>query len=155
MALEIERKFLVANDLWRSGITGHRRIVDGLVAATGLRKVRVRLLPDRATLTVKSGRSALARAEFEYDIPQDDARELLARHCGGDVLEKVRYDVPYEGFLWEVDVYAGVLDGIVLAEVELASADVFVPLPPWAGEEVTDNPTYRKRAMLAARRAVT
>lgn len=153
MATEIERKFLLADDTWRAACTRRRRIVDGLVAATADRKVRVRLYPDHATLTLKAGSSALVRAEYEYPIPEADAREMLARHCGDSVLEKIRHDVPYAGFLWEIDVYTGVLNGIVVAEVELPRADIHLPLPPWAGREITDDPAYKKRALLAARRA--
>ena len=153
MPQEIERKFLVRSDAWRALVTRSERLRDGLVAASDGRKVRVRLYEDRAMLTIKSRSEGGSRAEFEYEIPRDHAQELLALHCGIDTLEKTRHHVPFEGFVWEIDVYEGELSGVVLAEVELDRIDREVPIPEWAGEEVTDRAEYRKTAMLEARRA--
>jgi adenylate cyclase len=153
MATEIERKFLLANDGWRTQYTYHRRIRDGLVATAAGRKVRVRAYDDRATLTVKAKTASLADAEYEYEIPLADAEELLATHCDGRVLSKTRYYIPYKGFVWEIDDYEGVLSGVVLAEVELSREDVEVPLPSWVGEEITGRPEYKKSSMHAARLA--
>lgn len=152
MPLEIERKFLVRNDAWRAEVVRSERLCDGLVAASDDRKVRVRLYENRATLTVKSKQEQGQRAEFEYEIPGDHAREMLALHCSG-VIEKTRHHVPFGGLDWEIDVYDGVLAGVVLAEVELDRIDREVKLPGWAGEEITGRPEYKKGAMLAARRA--
>lgn len=152
MPQEIERKFLVRSDAWRADVVRSERLRDGLVAASDGRKVRVRLYEDRATLTVKSRQDHGRRAEFEYEIPRDHAREMLAAHCAG-IVEKTRHHVPFGGLDWEIDVYDGPLAGIVLAEVELDRLDREVPLPGWAGEEVTGRPEYKKSVMLAARRA--
>lgn len=150
MATEIERKFLVANDGWRRSCSRMERIRDGLVARDGDRKVRVRICDERATIAVKAKREGISDAEFEYDIPKADAEELLASHCG-PVLAKIRHHVPCKGYTWQVDVYQGLLEGVVLAEVELPRADVDVPLPDWIGAEVTGKPEYKKRNLLAAR----
>lgn len=151
MAQEIERKFLVADDGWRAECEGSERLVDGLLAAGKARKVRVRLYPDRATLTIKTRKKGCTRLEFEYELPRGDAEQLLRTQCGRTVLAKTRHYVPHQGFTWEVDVYEAPLEGVVLAEVELASADQNPPLPPWVGAEVTDDPAFRKRRMFAER----
>ncbi|WP_020695770.1 CYTH domain-containing protein [Reyranella massiliensis] len=153
MATEIERKFLLAGDGWRTQFTHRKRIRDGLVATAGRRKVRVRAYDDRATLTIKAKTASLGDAEYEYEIPLTDAEELLATHCDGRVLSKTRYYVPYKGFVWEIDEYDGILSGVVLAEVELSREDVEVPLPSWVGEEITGRPEYRKSNMHVARLA--
>lgn len=151
MATEIERKFLVVNDRWREHCTRRQRIRDGLVAATADRKVRVRICGTRATIAIKAKREGFTDAEYEYEIPISDAEELLASHCGPHLLTKVRHDVPYRGFTWQVDVYEGILAGVILAEVELPRADIDVPLPDWIGKEVTGQPDYRKINMQQAR----
>ncbi len=139
IAEEIERKFLVKSDTWRARATGHVSIRDGIIAATDGRKVRVRTYDQRATLTVKGARHGVARDEFEYEIPYDDALRLLGGHCGDQRVEKCRHLVPEGEFTWEVDVYEGVMTGIVLAEVEVPTRGIFVPLPDWVGEEITGN----------------
>ena len=119
MPLEIERKFLVANDGWRGFVTRQIRIRDGLIASTGGNKARVRIPDSNATIALKSRRNGPTRTEFEYAIPYSDAMEMLRTMCDGRVLEKVRHDVPHAGAVWHVDVYEGILSGVVLAEVEL------------------------------------
>jgi CYTH domain-containing protein len=153
MPQEIERKFLVKDDAWRGHVVRSERLRDGILAASDGRKVRVRLYESRATLTAKSRQEQGRRAEFEYEIPRGDAEEMLALHCGSNVLEKTRHHVPFDGLDWEIDVYEGLLAGVILAEVELDRIDREVPLPAWIGEEVTGRPEYKKAAMLQARRA--
>src|SRR5579871_3368967 len=104
MALEIERKFLVTDDRWRAQVLRSERLVDGLLATSKGRKVRVRLYAERATIAVKTRKKGPSRLEFEYDIPVCDARQLLDTECGRTILAKTRYYVPYADFLWEVDV---------------------------------------------------
>ncbi|NIZ09042.1 CYTH domain-containing protein [Pseudooceanicola sp. HF7] len=154
MAREIERKFLIASDSWRAGVSKSVRLRDGLVAQTQGRKVRVRFYDDDATLTIKGpcmGRG-FTRDEFEYPIPAEDAQTLLSEHCSDDVVEKTRHHVPFAGFEWCVDEYDGLLAGVLIAEVELPSEEAEPPLPDWAGAEVTGDPAYRKINMLEARR---
>jgi hypothetical protein len=102
---------------------------------------------------VKSKQEHGRRAEFEYEIPRDHVEEMLAHHCGTNTLEKTRHSVPFEGRTWEVDVYAGLLEGVILAEVELDVIDQAVALPEWAGEEVTHRPEFKKIEMLKAQQA--
>lgn len=151
IAEEIERKFLVETDDWKVRATGHVSIQDGIVAETDGRKVRVRTYDQRATLTVKGARRGSARDEFEYEIPYGDAVLLLQNHCGNQRIEKMRYFVPDGDLTWVVDVYAGTMTGIVIAEVEIPTQNAFIPLPDWIGEEVTGNQSYRKVNMLNER----
>ena len=151
MAVEIERKFLVRDDSWRGQATRQQNIRDGLIARVDGRKVRVRICDQRATLAVKSRTDGLANTEFEYSIPLADAEEMIAHHCLGAGLPKTRYFVPHGGHTWQVDVYSGILSGVVLAEVELPSETTEVALPPWVGGEVTGNPAYKKFNMVNAR----
>ncbi len=152
MPLEIERKFLLSNDGWRSLVRDSETLRDGLLTASPSGKVRVRTYRDRATLALKSATHGLVRSEYEYVIPTVDAEEMLARHCGNNVLEKIRHYIDFQGFTWEVDEYRGLLSGVIIAEIELDSVDVDLPLPPWVGAEITGDPTYKKLNMLSARR---
>jgi adenylate cyclase len=142
MALEIERKFLVKDDGWRRGADEGRRLRQAYLADTGRAAVRVRIEDEaRAVLTIKSADSGLTRQEFEYAIPLADAVALLALRQGS-VVEKTRYHVPHAGRHWEVDLYAGDNDGLVLAEVEIESEAAAVELPPWLGREVSGEARY-------------
>lgn len=153
MSVEIERKFLVVGDAWRGLSHKRERLVDGLLATWDGCKVRVRIYEDRATLTFKSAREGFSRAEFEHEIPLADAAEMIAGHCGDKVLVKTRHSVDHMGFTWQIDEYEGLLAGVVVAEVELAREEEFVPLPEWVGREVSDDPEYRKINLLNARLA--
>lgn len=142
MPQEIERKFLVANDGWRAGADRGRVLRQAYLATTGRASIRVRIEDGtRAFLTVKGARAGLSRAEFEYPVPVADA-EALARLRQGSELRKVRFQVAHAGHVWEIDVYEGENDGLVVAEVELESEDAAVTLPPWVGREVTGDRRY-------------
>lgn len=151
MGLEIERKFLVANEGWKTAVTRSVRIRDGLIANNKGNKARVRIADDVATIALKSRRRGQVRTEFEYAIPYADAEEMLRTMCDGNVLDKVRHFVSHAGSNWYVDVYEGVLDGVVMAEIELTDAGQEFALPHWIGAEVTSDPRYRKINMIADR----
>jgi adenylate cyclase len=153
MSLEIERKFLVAHDGWKGAATRTIRIRDGLIANNDGHKARVRIADSTATIALKSRRHGPTRTEFEYTIPCSDAEEIMRFMCVGNILDKVRHFVPHAGLTWHVDVYEGILNGVVLAEIELAHADQRLELPDWIGEEVTGDPRYRKINMRAQRMA--
>jgi adenylate cyclase len=131
------------------------QIRDGLTANNKGHKARVRIANGVATIALKSRRSGLARTEFEYVIPNSDAEEMLRIMCEGNVLEKVRHFVSHAGNTWQVDVYEGLLDGVVLAEIELTDAEQQLTLPDWIGAEVTADPKYRKINMVAAARVAS
>ena len=151
MSLEIERKFLVANEGWKTAVTRSVRIRDGLIANNKGHKARVRIANDVATIALKSRRRGHVRTEFEYIIPYADAEEMLRTMCEGNVLDKVRHFVSHACNNWYVDVYEGLLNGVVLAEIELADAGQKFALPYWIGAEVTSDPRYRKINMIADR----
>lgn len=148
MRLEIERKFLVRNEDWRSAVIFSERLRDGLIFHAASAKLRVRVSETRATLTFKGPKSGIVRHEFEYPIPREHAEILLAEHCGGRLLEKTRHTVPHGRHVWSVDVYEGLLDGVVLSEVELRSATEPFAIPDWAGEDVTGLEAYKKAILL-------
>jgi adenylate cyclase len=144
MPQEIERKFLLAHDGWRSSVVKSARIRDGLIAFLNGRKARVRIIDDHATIALKGEQKGFARSEFEYSIPVSDAEEILRTMCDDRILEKVRNYVPHAGLPWEIDVYDGILNGVVIAEVELDREDRVLELPGWIGKEVTGDPRYSK-----------
>jgi adenylate cyclase len=151
MPLEIERKFLVANDGWKNSVTRRIRIRDGLIANNNGNKARVRISDSNATITLKSRRRGPIRTEFEYAIPYSDAAEILRTVCDGHVLDKTRHVVTHTAVVWHVDVYDGILNGVVLAEIELQHADQKLDLPDWIGKEVTSDARYKKTNMLTQR----
>ena len=150
MGVEIERKFLVKDDSWRSAVTETIPMEQGYIGAAGA-TVRIRRSGDRAWITLK-GRSpdGLRRSEYEYPIPAADAAAMLAEFCAGRRLAKTRCIVPFEGRRWEVDVFSGPHEGLVTAELELSSPDEDFPRPPWLGEEVSHDPRYRNAALAAS-----
>lgn len=139
MAIEIERKFCVLTSDWKS--TPGTPFCQGYLNRTKERTVRVRIAGDLAFLTIKGVNQGATRAEFEYPIPLDDARQLLPL-CDGPLIEKARYRIDYEGTLWEVDEFFGDNQGLVIAEVELQSETQPFARPPWLGREVTHDPRY-------------
>jgi adenylate cyclase len=151
MGTEIERKYLVAGTGWRDGVARSVHIRQGYLATTDKASVRIRIVDDEAArLTVKSAVAGATRAEFEYPIPVKDARALLAL-CTGIVIEKRRHIVPADALRWEIDAFEGAHAGLVIAEIELPSADTPVPRPDWLGEEVTDDPRYYNATLAAGR----
>ncbi len=150
MAKEIERKFLVSHDGWRDGADKGSVLRQAYIVTMEDRSVRVRISDETtARMTVKVGKSALVRDEFEYDIPLSDARDLIDLAVG-IVIEKVRYRVPHAGFVWEVDVYDGALLGLVIAEVEMKSEDDRPDLPDWLGKEVSGERRYSNHYLALA-----
>lgn len=139
MAIEIERKFCVVGDGWKSvpGVPYSQ----GYLSRAKERTVRVRIAGDAAFLTIKGTTRGATRSEFEYPIPLDDARALLAL-CDGPLIEKTRYTLAVQGTVWEVDEFKGDNAGLVVAEVELQSEDQPISRPPWLGREVTHDPRY-------------
>lgn len=141
MGLEIEHKYLVISKEYRHLATSAEHIIQGYLCKNISRTVRVRISDNKAWLTIKGKTEADTRQEFEYLIPLEDARNLLSL-CEGEPVQKIRYKVPYAGYLWEVDEFKGSREGLVLAEIELKSSTHDYELPPFVGEEVTGNPSY-------------
>jgi adenylate cyclase len=150
MAVEIERKFLVRDDSWRDAADSGVFLSQGYLNSDPRRCVRVRIAAQQAWLNIKSAVSALRRLEYEYEIPLDEARELLSSACGEPALEKTRFHVPGgDGLVWEVDVFAGANAGLVVAEIELTDERQAFARPAWLGEEVSDDPRYYNMSLAA------
>ena len=140
MGIEIERKFLV--DRAQLGrLVGGESLYQGYIATNGLAAVRVRVAANRAWLTLKGEPRGAARSEFEYEIPAQDALDILEELCG-TVVAKTRYRREYLGHTWEIDVFDGSNAGLVIAEVELDNEADTPALPDWVAEEVTGDPRY-------------
>ena len=147
MAQEIERKFLVQSDAWRASADEGRLIEQGYLSANDKATVRVRSFDDQhAVITLKGKRSGIVRDEYEYPIPIEDARELLVL-AQPNTIQKRRFHVPFAGPTWEVDVFAGRHQGLIIAEIELEGSEQHVELPPWLGQEVSDDERYYNAAL--------
>jgi adenylate cyclase len=142
MSFEIERKFLVLSDVWRHSAIRHTKIRQAYLDSNANVSIRVRINDNSsATLTLKSRSSKLRRREFEYAIPTLDAEELISLRRSY-VVEKVRHIVPHDDLRWEVDVFSGENQGLVVAEIELPDENHPIKLPPWIGSEVTGQDRY-------------
>ena len=142
MATEIERKFLVTGDFSRQVISA-QRIVQGYISSQPGRTVRVRIRGEEGFLTIKgaSDEKGLSRYEFEQKIPLADAEELL-KLCEPGAIDKIRNLVPAGKHTWEIDVFHGENEGLILAEIELASEDEPFERPDWIGQEVSGDRRY-------------
>ena len=142
MAVEIERKFLVRGEAWRSVATSQASIRQAYLASGERSTTRVRIKNGTdATVTIKSKRAELRRLEVEYPISPLDAEALLSlRHSG--LIEKTRFTIPWCDHLWEVDVFSSDNAGLVIAEIELGHEDEPFDRPPWVGTEITGQSQY-------------
>lgn len=141
MSIEIERKFLVIDDRWKTLGRGVL-LRQGYLSSSPERIVRVRTEGDKAMLTIKGRTVGAMRGEWEYPIPLEDAQVFLDSLCERPIIEKHRYRIPYQGLTWEVDEFLGDNAGLVVAEVELEREDQLFAKPGWAGEEVTHDTRY-------------
>ena len=140
MGIEIERKFLLHNDDWRPlGTPVH--YAQGYLVADGERTVRVRIAGDKGFITIKGPSQGISRKEFEYEIPPEDASEML-RLSSIPIVEKYRTKILYDGKIWEVDEFELQNRGLIMAEIELKSEDEIFAVPPWIGKEVTGDFRY-------------
>jgi adenylate cyclase len=142
MATEIERKFLLANDAWRAQVVESRSMAQGYLSAQQNCSVRVRISDREAEINIKSATLGIERKEFEFSIPAGEAQAMLDSFCGDRLVSKIRHFVPYEGHTWEIDEFRGANDGLIVAEIELASSDQTFARPPWLGREVSADPRY-------------
>jgi adenylate cyclase len=139
--LEIERKYLLKTMDWKGeSIQSATNIKQAYLFEDKDKSLRIRVRSEEAFLTIKMGQG-LARNEYEYAISVEDAEEMFAK-ANLPCLEKTRYVILHKNNLWEIDVFHGKHNGLILAEIELSSIDEEVELPTWIGEEVTENPAY-------------
>ncbi|MFN3197353.1 MAG: CYTH domain-containing protein [Bradymonadia bacterium] len=135
MATEIERKYLVRGDTWRTSEGVH--YLQGYLADQDGMTVRVRMAGPKGKLTIKGPSQGATRAEFEYSIPPEDARAMLETLCTGPLIDKQRYTVMVGDHEWVIDEFTGDNAGLIIAEIELTSEDEAFEMPEWAGVEVT------------------
>lgn len=141
MATEIERKFLLKNDDWKKEVTKSTSIKQGYLATDAERTVRVRVKGEKGFLTVKGKTEGVSRAEFEYEIPLEDALALL-KLCHQPIIEKVRNIVKQGNHTWEIDAFEGENAGLTLAEIELSHEEEAFEKPDWLAEEVSSDYRY-------------
>jgi len=142
MALEVEHKFLLANDGWRNEIDHSVHYKQGYLSSSPLSSVRVRISDTHAWLNIKSATIGTHRQEFEYEIPLSDANDILEALCHKPLVEKMRHFVRHEGHVWEIDEFMGDNAGLIVAEVELSQIGESFAKPDWIGEEVTSDLRY-------------
>lgn len=141
MGLEIEKKFLVANSNWTKKIITKTELRQGYLSLDPERLIRIRVKKKKGILTVKSVISNLTNLEYEYDIPLKDAEELLGL-CKENIIKKTRFEVDEKGATWEIDVFKGDNNGLIVAEIELKSENQKIQFPDWIGKEVTNESKY-------------
>ncbi len=139
--IEIERKYLVKNlDFVKYGVP--HRIKQGYISTEEGRVVRIRIKDQKGYLTLKSASQGFAHHEFEYEIPVADAEQMLDSMCHKPIIDKTRFDLLHKGKKWEIDVFNGENEGLIIAEIELQSKDEEFKIPPFIDREVTDDPRY-------------
>ncbi len=142
MATEIERKFLLLNEDWQEYTKSELHIVQGYLATNESSSTRIRIQNDKANINIKSATLGITRTEFEYSIPVDDARLMLDNLCINPVIEKTRFTVEHMNHTWEIDVFSGENEGLIVAEIELSSPDEVFEKPSWVGKEVSNDARY-------------
>lgn len=149
MGLEIERKFLLEGDSWRTDADEGEYYHQGYLSTTPERVVRVRQMGQRAVVTIKGKGDGITRPEFEYDIPLEDAQAMLRKLCLQPTIEKRRHKFLSGSHTWEIDVFAGENDGLVVAEIELSSESEAFEKPDWVGAEVSHDTRYLNSNLIA------
>lgn len=142
MATEIEYKFLICNERWRSQVDRSVRMRQGYLTSDTRCSVRVRVADNQGFLNIKSGTLGIQRSEYEYPIPLAEAEEILDTLCERPLLEKIRHYVRFGEHLWEIDEFAGDNAGLIVAEVELDHPDEPFARPDWLGEDVSHDIRY-------------
>ena len=140
--MEIERKFLLHRQLWDAVIKPNpKKIVQAYLVNTAEKTIRIRIKGDKGFITIKGPTKGISRSEFEYEIPLADAEALILQFAE-KVIDKDRYEITFEGKLWEVDVFHGKLEGLILAEIELEREDEVFSVPEWIAQEVSHDVEY-------------
>jgi adenylate cyclase len=142
MATEIERKFLITNDNWRKDAGEGIFMVQGYMGSNEKSSIRIRINGDSANLNIKSKTIGIQRSEYDYPVPLDEAKEIIDSLCDKPLIEKTRFYVMHDGHEWEIDVFGGENEGLIVAELELNSVDEEFTLPDWVGKDVSDDPRY-------------
>ncbi|MDH5599924.1 MAG: CYTH domain-containing protein [Gammaproteobacteria bacterium] len=142
MATEIERKFLLKDDSWKKEAGQGTRYSQGYLVGSAFASVRVRIQGEQAFLNIKSATIDITRQEYEYEIPLDEAGEMLETLCEKPLIDKTRYCLRVGQHEWEIDVFAGDNEGLIVAEIELNNKDEHYDKPAWLGAEVSNDARY-------------
>ncbi|MCH8013090.1 MAG: CYTH domain-containing protein [Candidatus Marinimicrobia bacterium] len=141
MGKEIERKFLVKESNWQKSSKG-LLIQQGYIVIRKEKVVRIRIMNDKGYLTIKGTTTGATRNEYEYEIPLEDASQMLNNLCEKPILEKHRYKINHDGMTWEIDIFHRENEGLIVAEIELEYEDQEFEKPDWVNMEVTDDLKY-------------
>lgn len=142
MPHEIERKFLVNHERWNQlSKSEGKKYRQGYLVVEDEKVIRVRRTPEKGFITIKGKSVGITRAEYEYEIPAEEAEELISKFANS-IISKTRYNIEVSGKVWEVDVFEGDNEGLIVAEIELKYEDEAFVRPDWIGEEVTDQERY-------------
>lgn len=147
MGIEIEKKFLLTNSSWEKSVSNSYTIQQGYLSSVAERTVRVRIIDDNAFITIKSKSINISRQEFEYEIPLEDAIDLL-KLCEKPLINKTRNIVIHNSHKWEIDVFKDENIGLTIAEIELSDEKEIVELPSWIGEEVSHQNKYFNSSLI-------
>ncbi|TWR29008.1 CYTH domain-containing protein [Mucilaginibacter pallidiroseus] len=147
MGIEIERKFLVDHIKWAAFNKPEGNVYrQGYILSDVSRTVRIRVTNKSAFITLKGGTTGISRSEFEYEIPIAEGIEILKGFAVSSI-EKVRYNIPYKGHTWEVDVFEGDNAGLIVAEIELQSEEAIFEKPDWVTKEVSEDGRYTNASL--------
>ncbi len=149
MAIEVEHKFLLANDDWRKQVTRSVEYRQGYLTSEPTSSIRVRISDNHAWLNIKSATIGTQRHEFEYEIPLNDGYEIIDYLCRKPLIEKTRHFIDLGKHLWEIDEFKGANEGLIVAEIELGSAGEVFDKPSWLGAEVTHDLRYYNNNLAA------
>lgn len=142
MGIEIEKKFLLANNDWRQQVVKSIKFRQGYLVGSDKASVRVRIQGDQANINIKGATLGIRRQEFEYSIPMEDADELLSTLCDKPLIEKTRNYITSGKHTWEIDEFSGDNQGLIVAEIELSDEAEDFELQDWLGEEVSEDTRY-------------
>jgi CYTH domain-containing protein len=151
MNLEIERKFLLKNNDWKKSVISETLYEQGYLHNEKDKTIRVRTSDAKSFLTIKGGnKDSFSHSEFEYEIPLNDGKNLISDFCGDKIISKTRYIVPIENSerKWEIDIFHGENQGLIVAEIELGSEDEVFEKPEWLGEDVTFDNRYKNAKLV-------
>ena len=148
MAIEIERKFLVKR-IPEDKIKYSHNIKQGYVISDKQKVIRIRKKTNDFFITIKGNKTGISRFEFEYKIPENDANQLFENFCNEGIIEKTRHYIEHKGHTWELDVFHGENEGLIVAEIELKSEEETFSLPEWVDQEVTDQDKYYNMNLIA------
>lgn len=148
MALEIEHKFLLNNHNWRNEYYQSIAYKQGYLFSDKTRSIRIRTSNDTAWLNIKSATIGSSRQEYEYEIPLAEGLEILNNLCHKPFIEKIRYLVKHQQHIWEIDVFSGDNEGLIVAEIELSEIGESFAKPEWIGKEVTDELRYYNNCLV-------